>query len=378
MNESGHAELRLTVPLGADGTADAIASVAGTGSDGEALVLETASGSLLFRSTALGDGPGIEVAASDRRNGALYPRALVATSDGWWIAAIASWQTEHYGSEPPAAWFVHLGADGHVLGRAVVRLADPYPDYAGITDVRLDGSTLRASVHALREPHVWRDVAVVEAPACVESTSRCGARQWARHEGTAAITDDSGPQVTPSAVASVRDACSDRRGSAAWFGAISSTTLALRDAEGRERWSAPGSWLGCAVATLPDAIVLAGIEVIGGSSAGPITDVVLHVLSTDGRTLLGRHPLPTARGAVQVLADPRGAWLVWWSGAWDRYVWRLDRAGRPGLPPRLLASLYDFPATRLVMTELGPSLVWSSQWEEGVVPICSVADPSEL
>lgn len=145
----------------------------------------------------------------------------------------------------------------------------------------------------------------------------------------------------------------------------------------RSVWSADGDWAGCSLAMHGDRVVVAADRVEVHTSGGPITNVVVHVLGPDG-SLLATHAEEGHGRVDDLLADEDGLWLTWVGlSGWDHRLLHFDREGTPSGPSRFLEMLYFFPSTRLAVTTLGPSLLWTDGVDEGVVPLCHALDPAD-
>lgn len=357
-------------------------------------------------------------------SGWLRPQALLAASDGYWLVATEEWVDAHFRASPTQLRIVHVGRGGDVLGE--LRVA-PRGWLASVT-AWLEDDALRLR---LEERDGTRVVGVAPrtceaAPrvdACAPRTWRPGAtpltgHHWA-HEGEGLDYRD-GPDVlwtlplpgerlfmplvsedgTVAGLlrdeAGVRLVSLDPRTGARLaerslgertiahacaspdldhLALLDDTGATLLDREGRSVLHVEGRFAGCALAPLRDRLAWALERIEALSSAGPLTTVELLVLSRDGHERLV-HAEPQQYGRrVELLATSDGTWLGWAGlGIGTYWIWPLDTEGVPIAEPHRVADLRLLPATTLALTELGPSLLWSSTQEEGVVPLCHVAE----
>lgn len=166
-------------------------------------------------------------------------------------------------------------------------------------------------------------------------------------------------------------ACLIPRGDGVLIGLTSPNGMSIHDAHGATLLVLDGDWSECHFAELAERIVLAATRVDVHTSAGPWGHVEAFVLSPDARQQLAHHVPGLNGGGFRSIPDGDGSILTFWDlSHWNVSAWRFGPTGEPREVPRHLATIYGYPGTDLEMTTLGPSLLWSSRDEYGVVPLC--------
>jgi hypothetical protein len=103
--------------------------------------------------------------------------------------------------------------------------------------------------------------------------------------------------------------------------------------------------------------------------------VEAFVLSDHGRNI-AQHAAGSGGAGLRAARFGDGAAFVW-SAAWFAVSWEFDALGRPRGPPHELATFYESPRLDLADTAYGLALVWSTDREHGVVPLCHTHSATE-